>query len=123
VDELKKNLKLQYERQPRQNVEKHLTDAAATAKADTESPKKKLEMKNQQRQKVAKQPKEGSVNAELKLEVLQYEVGDEVIDQDGESCRIRDIDAEDAEKPYELEYPNGVTFWAAGSALSKTAAS
>jgi hypothetical protein len=45
-------------------------------------------------------------------------VGDDVIDQDGERCRVVSVDTEDFEKPYELEYPNGSKFWAAESALT-----
>jgi hypothetical protein len=44
-------------------------------------------------------------------------VGDEVVDQDGERCRVVSVDTEDSEKPYELEYPNESKFWAAESAI------
>jgi hypothetical protein len=44
-------------------------------------------------------------------------VGDEVVDEDGERCRVVGMDPADAEKPYELEYPNGSKYWAAESAI------
>ncbi len=44
-------------------------------------------------------------------------MGDEVVDQDGERCRVVSVDTEDSEKPYELEYPNESKFWAAESAI------
>jgi hypothetical protein len=50
-----------------------------------------------------------------------FKVGDEVVDEDGERCRIRSIDPEDAEKPYELEYPSGAVYWAAPSGISELA--
>jgi hypothetical protein len=50
-----------------------------------------------------------------------FEVGGEVVDEDGERCRIRSIDPEDVEKPYELEYPSGAVYWAAQSGISELA--
>ncbi len=46
-------------------------------------------------------------------------MGDDVIDQDGERCRVVSVDTEDFEKPYELEYPNGSKFWAAESSIRR----
>ena len=46
-------------------------------------------------------------------------MGDDVVDQDGERCRVVSVDTEDFEKPYELEYPNGSKFWAAESAIRR----
>jgi hypothetical protein len=52
-------------------------------------------------------------------ERLEFKVGDEVIDQDGERGRIKSIDPEDAEKPYEVVYSSGEAYWTAASALSR----
>ena len=49
---------------------------------------------------------------------LRFNVNDEILDQDGEPCRVRSVDPEDPEKPYELLYTNGESYWAAESALS-----
>ena len=43
----------------------------------------------------------------------RFKPGDEIMDGDGEPCRILSVDAEDLEKPYGLGYPNGEVFWAA----------
>jgi hypothetical protein len=50
---------------------------------------------------------------------FEFKVGDEVIDADGERCRIRSIDPEDADVPYELEYSGGKSYWVAESGLSQ----
>jgi hypothetical protein len=52
-------------------------------------------------------------------ESLEFQVGDEVIDQDGERGRIQSIDPEDAEKPYEVVYSTGEAYWTGVQALSK----
>jgi hypothetical protein len=52
-------------------------------------------------------------------QAFRFKVGDDVVDQDGERCRVVSVDAEDFEKPYELEYPNGSKFWAAESAIRR----
>jgi hypothetical protein len=52
-------------------------------------------------------------------QALRFKVGDDVIDQDGERCRVVGVDAKDFEKPYELEYPNGSKFWAAESSIRR----
>jgi hypothetical protein len=54
-------------------------------------------------------------------QAFRFKVGDDVVDQDGERCRVVSVDTEDFEKPYELEYPNGVKFWATESALTADA--
>jgi hypothetical protein len=51
-------------------------------------------------------------------QAFRFKVGDDVVDQDGERCRVVSVDTEDFAKPYELEYPNAVKFWAAESALT-----
>ena len=48
----------------------------------------------------------------------KFKPGAEVLDRDGEPCRVLTVDAEDPEKPYELGYPNGESFWAAESEIS-----
>ncbi len=53
------------------------------------------------------------------MQAFRFRVGDYVVDQDGERCRIVSVDTEDFEKPYELEYPNGSKFRAAESALRR----
>ena len=50
-------------------------------------------------------------------QAFRFSVGDEVVDQDAERCRVASVDIEDLEKPYELEYPSGSKFWAAESAI------
>jgi hypothetical protein len=50
--------------------------------------------------------------------VLKYKPGDEVLDRDEAPCRILSTDAEDPDKPYELLYSNGESFWAAESEIS-----
>jgi hypothetical protein len=52
-------------------------------------------------------------------QAFRFKVGDDVVDQDGERCRVASVDTEDFEKPYELEYPNGSKFWAAESAIRR----
>jgi hypothetical protein len=52
-------------------------------------------------------------------QAFRFKVGDNVVDQDGERCSVVSVDAEDFEKPYELEYPNGSKFWAAESAIRR----
>jgi hypothetical protein len=52
-------------------------------------------------------------------QAFRFKVGDDVVDQDGERCRVASVDTEDLEKPYELEYPNGSKFWAAESAIRR----
>ncbi len=54
-------------------------------------------------------------------QAFRFKVGDDVVDQDGERCRVVRVDTEDFEKPYELEYPNGSKFWSAESALTAAA--
>ncbi len=49
---------------------------------------------------------------------LRFKLGDEVLDQDGESCRIRSIDHEDLDKPYDCVYANGEAHWWKESTLS-----
>ena len=53
----------------------------------------------------------------LRCQALRFKTGDEVVDLDGERCRVVDVDPADADKPYELEYPNGSRYWAAESAI------
>jgi hypothetical protein len=48
---------------------------------------------------------------------MRFKVGDEVVDHDGERCRVANVDPADADKPYELEYPDGSRFWTAESAI------
>jgi hypothetical protein len=52
-------------------------------------------------------------------QAFRFKVGDDVVDQDGERCRVVSVDTEDLEKPYELEYLNGSEFWAAESAIRR----
>jgi hypothetical protein len=52
-------------------------------------------------------------------QAFRFKVDDDVVDQDGERCRVVRVDTEDFEKPYELEYPNGSKFWAAESAIRR----
>ncbi len=52
---------------------------------------------------------------------LEYKPGDEVLDRDGEPCRILRADADDPNKhlkPYQLRYSNGCDRWAAESEIS-----
>ena len=58
-----------------------------------------------------------SFDAAVKDAPLLFKTGDEVLDQDGERCRVINVDLADAEKPYELEYPNGSWYWAAKSVI------
>jgi hypothetical protein len=53
---------------------------------------------------------------------MRFKVGDEVVDHDGERCRVADVDPANGDKPYELEYPDGSRYWAAASALRAHAA-
>ncbi len=52
-------------------------------------------------------------------ESLDFKVGDEVSDLDGKRGRIRTIDPEDAENPYEIVYSTAEAYWTAVSTLSK----
>ena len=60
----------------------------------------------------------GNLCGRVCAQALRFQVGDEVFDPDGERCNVVSVDAEDFEKPYELEYPDGVKFWAAESTLA-----
>ena len=52
-----------------------------------------------------------------RCQIFRFKIDDEVVDQDGERCRVVRVDMEDLEKPYKLEYPNGSKFWAAESGI------
>jgi hypothetical protein len=52
-------------------------------------------------------------------QAFKFKAGDDVVDQNGGRCRVVSVDAENLEKPYELEYPNGSKFWAAESSIRR----